>query len=197
MMALHESCAPSAVARRFAHASSMTNWNQVFDESDRGCVIVALAMVDEALATLLGACFECEQPDLNKLRHEMFEGMGPLNSLSAKYKCSYAFGYISKTIYNDIRVLNKLRNRFAHFNEPASFSDPSIHDSLKSLSIAQVLLEAGEDLNGRGAFAMGHIEEGITNTAPDWPRARILFVMAVQSIVEELRMGPHKELTPE
>lgn len=113
----------------------MTNWNQIFAESDRGCIIVALAMIDEELASLLGSDFKCEQPDFNTIKRELFENMGPLHSVSAKAKCACAFGYISKDIYTDFTLLNKIRNRFAHFNEPASFDDSPIHDLLRKLSL--------------------------------------------------------------
>lgn len=80
--------------------------------SDRSCVIVAAAYIDE----LLGYLFRCflSSPSSEKEDKELFSGYGPLSTFSSKIVLSYRLGLISNYEYKTLQIIRKIRNLFAH-----------------------------------------------------------------------------------
>lgn len=80
--------------------------------SDRSCVIVAAAYIDE----LLGYIFKLflSSPSSEKEDKELFSGYGPLSTFSSKIVLSYRLGLISNYEYKTLQIIRKIRNSFAH-----------------------------------------------------------------------------------
>lgn len=80
--------------------------------SDRSCVIVAAAYLDE----LLGYIFKLflTSPSSEKEDKELFSGYGPLSTFSSKIVVSYRLGLISAYEYKTLQIIRKIRNSFAH-----------------------------------------------------------------------------------
>ncbi len=80
--------------------------------SDRSCVIVAAAYIDE----LLGYIFKLflVSPSSEKEDKELFSGYGPLSTFSSKIVLSYRLGLISNYEYKTLQIIRKIRNSFAH-----------------------------------------------------------------------------------
>ena len=80
--------------------------------SDRSCVIVAAAYIDD----FLGYLFRCflTSSSSEKEDKELFSGYGPLSTLSSKIVLSYRLGLISNYEYKTIQIIRKIRNLFAH-----------------------------------------------------------------------------------
>lgn len=96
-------------------------WNKnvdiLFEElehspSDRSCVIVSAAYIDDLLEYLI-KCF-LSSPSNEKEDKELFSGYGPLSSFSSKILLSYRLGLISDYEYRTLQVIRKIRNSFAH-----------------------------------------------------------------------------------
>lgn len=80
--------------------------------SDRSCVIVAAAYIDE----LLGYIFKLfmTSPSCEKEDKDLFSGYGPLSNFSSKIVLSYRLGLISNYEYKTLQIIRKIRNSFAH-----------------------------------------------------------------------------------
>ena len=80
--------------------------------SERSCVIVAAAYIDE----LLGYIFKLflASPSSEKEDKELFSGYGPLSNFSSKIVLSYRLGLISNYEYKTLQIIRKIRNLFAH-----------------------------------------------------------------------------------
>ena len=80
--------------------------------SDRSCVIVAAAYIDD----LLGYIFKLflSSPSSEKEDKELFSGYGPLSNFSSKIVLSYRLGLISNYEYKTLQIIRKIRNLFAH-----------------------------------------------------------------------------------
>ena len=91
-------------------------------ESDRGCVLIAAAHLDECIEWLLRARFLKER----KLTDLLFTGLGPLTSFSAKIQVARALDLIDSWLYEDLEKIRKLRNKFAHQYIAVSFDHPEI-----------------------------------------------------------------------
>jgi DNA-binding MltR family transcriptional regulator len=80
--------------------------------SDRSCVIVAAAYIDELLEYLLKNFLY--SPSSEKEDKDLFSGYGPLSSFSSKILLSYRLGLISNYEYKTLQIIRKIRNAFAH-----------------------------------------------------------------------------------
>ena len=80
--------------------------------SDRSCVIVAAAYIDELLEYLLKNFVY--SPSSEKEDKDLFSGYGPLSSFSSKILLSYRLGLISNYEYKTLQIIRKIRNTFAH-----------------------------------------------------------------------------------
>ncbi|MCR9941997.1 MltR family transcriptional regulator [Vibrio owensii] len=102
------------------------------DESDRGCMIVAAANIEEFLDRMLKAIIE-SSPISKKKSRAMFDTTGPFGNFSAKYLMLATFGYLSKETFDDLEKLRKLRNMFAHTAKAVKFEDPEVYQVLVSM----------------------------------------------------------------
>lgn len=106
-------------------------------ESDRSCVLIHVANLDNQLRRMLENHTVSTSTKLNK---QVFEGNGFLSTLSAKIHASYFFGLISENEFHDFNVLRKIRNHFAHEEFGLFFSSDKISklcDALISASEAR------------------------------------------------------------
>jgi DNA-binding MltR family transcriptional regulator len=97
-------------------------------ESDRGMVLISTGYIEEQLKKILLAYF-VDDPALRSL---VEGGSAPLGAFSARITTSYALGLISKAEHDDLHILRRIRNDFAH-NIHASFETQSIMDRCKLL----------------------------------------------------------------
>lgn len=80
--------------------------------SDRSCVIVAAAYIDELLGYLFR--YFLTSPSSEKEDNDLFNGYGPLSSFSSKIVLSYRLGLISNYEYKTLQFIRRIRNSFAH-----------------------------------------------------------------------------------
>lgn len=97
------------------------NWSKNFNAlqnelehspSDRSCVIVAAAFLDDELRFLLEvflAASTSKNEDSN-----LFSGIGPLSSFGNRTLLSRRLGLISQTEYRTLQIIRDIRNKFAH-----------------------------------------------------------------------------------
>ncbi len=78
-------------------------------ESDRGAVLVAIAILDSVFASRLEQLLS---KGSSGARSRLLTRS--LNSFASKVDLAYCIGMIPRMLYEDIRLLNKLRNRCAH-----------------------------------------------------------------------------------
>ena len=102
-------------------------------ESERGVVLVAAAFIDHTLELLLRARFSSHAHKSKKVIDPLFEGFGPLATLSAKIKICYALDFLQKWVFEDLEIIRKLRNKLAHSTEAVQFGDPAVADLITKL----------------------------------------------------------------
>ena len=112
-------------------------------ESDRGCVLVAAAFLDESLESLLRSKMLVEKSARKACVEPLFATMGPLGSFWAKAHLVRALELICDWEYADLHRIRELRNHFAHSYEEASFGD------LKAIDISKQLEAVKRQLRSR------------------------------------------------
>jgi hypothetical protein len=99
-------------------------------ESDRGVMILAATMINDALITELGRTM----PRLNcKIRGAMFGNDGPLSTFSKRIICAEAFGLISSDVAKQMDVIRKIRNAAAHAHAPVDCSLDAVKQGLATV----------------------------------------------------------------
>jgi mannitol operon repressor len=111
-------------------------------ESDRGLPLVAAAFVDDLLKETLRA-FCCEGAPSSKL---LDGANAPLGSFSSRTNACLALGLIDQFEYNEITLLRKVRNEFAHTKHGMSFKSSRVQGLCASLK-SDLPQEAGYPLN--------------------------------------------------
>jgi heme exporter protein D len=97
---------------------------EVRSQTDRGAAIVAAAVLDDILRTLILARFV----ELSAARRDaLFEGINaPLSSFSARIEVAFAAGIFSNEARVALHFVRKIRNAFAHRIEQITFDHPEI-----------------------------------------------------------------------
>ena len=113
------------------------NWRRMvreFDgESQRGAALVAAALLDLNLEDLLRAYLVDDREEV-----EYLLGTG-LQSYGARIRISYALGLISADESNDLRIIQTVRNYFAH-NLHVTFEAPEVKSHLAHLRLLHRML---------------------------------------------------------
>lgn len=146
-------------------------------ESDRGCVILSAALLDEALEELLrSVCREIPQ-DIKATVDPLFQGYAPLATFSAKIQLSFALGILPRALRDKIEIIRRLRNDFAHEWGPIDFKDPRCANRLDLLLIRS----PGDDKEDEQEEAL----IGVAGLAPRKEQlvARIAFALCVNRII--------------
>ncbi len=110
--------------RHFALEDALLEFSRLFkheEKNDRGLVIVGAAFLDTLLEHIL-INFLVDDP---KEVGELLRYDQPLGTYGSRTRAAYCFGLIGKTIRDDLRLVGKIRNRFAH-DLSASFEDQQI-----------------------------------------------------------------------
>lgn len=102
------------------------------NESDRGCVLVAAALLDEFLEETIRARVE-ENEVSNTTTKSLFDLNGPLANFSSKILICRSFGIIDETSFHDLMIIRKLRNTFAHATDEANFLSTEVKQKVRSM----------------------------------------------------------------
>ncbi len=68
------------------------------------------------------------------LKERLFSGYGPLSTFSGKIEIAFAFSYFDGQIYNDLRAIKDIRNKFAHATDFLNFSSPELERDAQKLT---------------------------------------------------------------
>ena len=91
-------------------------------ETDRGLPLVAAALIDEKLFDALQS-FLC----LGKAAERLLSGPNaPLGTFSARIEACFALGLIDEFEYQEISLIRKIRNVFAHSKHGLSFGNDKV-----------------------------------------------------------------------
>ncbi len=144
-----------ALQRYFELKDALFEFSRLFDidePNDRAIVIVGAAFLDTLLEHLLIAFLIDDEKEIGKLLHYD----QALGTYGGRATMAYCLGLINKTVRDDLRLVGKIRNEFAH-NLYASFKDErtkSWCSELKWHRIAHVA-DPPSDATSRDLFHVG------------------------------------------
>ena len=119
-------------------------------ESDRACVILCAALLDQALETIL----KSRLAPTSTATDELLEGAyAPISTFSARIDISHRLGLISTKLCRDLHIVRKIRNDFAHNISGCSFEDSSVHHRITEHNRSLRLIERNPEV--RTSFPEG------------------------------------------
>jgi len=99
-------------------------------ETDRSIVIVAGAILDDALNEIIKSYLV---PSERKEWCVFSGGNSPISSFSARINLCFQLRIISHVMQRDLHIIRKLRNEFAHNPFDLDFSTPSVVSRIEEL----------------------------------------------------------------
>jgi len=120
-------------------------WVKVLEaESDRGTVLVSIAMLDKIIENRLISILSKGN---SKAKDRLLRPpLGALSGFSSKVDFLYCSGLLPETMYRDIQLLNKLRNKCAHGWEHFEMTVEVFEKYVKPMFMARGLVAADEQL---------------------------------------------------
>ena len=113
-----------ALERYFDFNEALAEFHKLFNiekKDERTIAILGGTFLEMSLEHLLYAFLPDDEKEVKKL----FEYNQPLGNFSNKIAISYCLGLIDKMVKNDLNLIRKIRNKFAH-NLYSTFEDEEI-----------------------------------------------------------------------
>lgn len=170
----------------------------IHNESDRGCVIVAAAVMDSWLEELIRKHVQ-KYLASNSVIKSLFDMNGPISNFSSKILVCRSFGLIDEVAYHDLMIVRKLRNNFAHSADGASFLSPEVKQKVRSMLQAQEHMKTThkEFFNGSSRGSKGNPpSEWELQIAGLMPIDKSLFISAIYSIALHIMSCTTSEREP-
>jgi DNA-binding MltR family transcriptional regulator len=116
--------------------------DELREESDRGCAVMAFAWIDEQVTAnlrrfLLPSSHPAQKSD------ELLGAGKPLGDAATKIDLSLRLGLMREATYKTLTLFRRLRNDFAHLSTSLSFETPSVRDRVLAIfDCEQTMLNA-------------------------------------------------------
>lgn len=115
---------------RLDHAEDLARFvEELKNETDRGLPLVSAALIDEKLLEMLQA-FLVEGKSAKNL---LLEGNAALGTFSSRIEACHSLGLIDQFEYQEISLIRKVRNEFAHARHGISFQTERVKGYCTSL----------------------------------------------------------------
>lgn len=112
-------------------------------ESDRGCVLVTIATLDELFRSV--ALDKLSHGTKETLKRLLDPPLGYLSGFMAKVDLLFSLGAVTKGEYDDVVSINRLRNSCAHSLTPFTFTE-SVYDKwLKQTTGARLVARIADE----------------------------------------------------
>ncbi len=130
-----------------------SRWSKEYQSNnDRGLVIISTSILDHLLARLLEGFLINDRSAI----HDLLDGSyAPLGCFAARISAAYSLGLIIKDERDDLNILRKIRNEFAHKTTEASLSDKIIAVLTKQLKTPKLMpaeIKSYSDLSSKQLF---------------------------------------------
>ncbi len=142
-----------ALERQFSMQEALLEFSRLFrdEENDRALAIVGGAFLDTLLENIL---IEFLVDDGQEVA-ELLRYDGPMGTYSGRIRAAYCLGLLRKPVRDDLRLVGKIRNRFAH-DLSASFAEEPIRSWCDALRWhRQAYMEPPPGASARDLFHVG------------------------------------------
>ena len=110
-------------------ADCLQAYYRLLQESDAGCALLGAALLDDCLEALLRASFVNDVQVMKRL----LEVNHPLGTFASRIDVGYCLGLITQDECDELHVVRKIRNYFAHQRRKMTFSKATVKDLCRNL----------------------------------------------------------------
>jgi len=109
-------------------------------ESDRAAAVLGGVFIDRHLRKFIARFLIEDEKEVDLLLGSDKAFERPLATSGARRRAAYCLGLITKAQYHDLKMIEKVRNHFAHNLHGLSFTDEQIKSWCNSLKTPKMLL---------------------------------------------------------
>jgi mannitol operon repressor len=120
--------------------------NEFAYESDRASAVLGAAYLDELLEKLIASFLIDDKKAIDTLLSSS-NPYAPLGSFSTKIIMAYCLGLIDKIQFDDLNILKRIRNLFAHGIHGLDFQNEKISSEIKKPKTHR-MMKVDKDLRG-------------------------------------------------
>lgn len=157
-------------------------WDLLYEESDRGCVLVSASILDDTLDILLKQILKRKKLSNNKIK-DITNFTGPLGTFSSRIVMSYVFSVISCELYENLEIIRRIRNDFAHGYDRTDFSQSELEEKVRSMKSTKYPIE--EDLLRVYPEYTPEVKSVMVQDK-EFPIGRIIFSLHVSGMLAEI-----------
>ena len=155
----------------------------ITSESDRGCVLLAVSLLDESLKALLHTAFVDDPHVQREAVQPLFKGqIPPLRPFAITINLAYALGLIDRSTFATLHALREIRNEFSHRVAPAALTDDRVAQIVDRLSLPEQIRACIEQMadhyTGR-IEVLEHQQLVQLTCEPGLSRQRMIFTTSV------------------
>nr|WP_312446692.1 hypothetical protein [Brevundimonas naejangsanensis] len=103
--------------------------DEIKDAPDRVLAIIGAAIAERHLTAILRRSFVADE----KQNEQAFKPEGPLGTFMAKARLGYLMGLYSDDVRNDLAMIARIRNAFAHIDQPLTFDSEEVARHCRAL----------------------------------------------------------------
>lgn len=154
---------------KYQEFQDLVSFQNAFDynhDNDREIVIVGCAYIENLIKSTLAESLKQDTKEINLM---LDEGSGAMPGLVQRSRMLYLMGVFPKVIFEDIKLVARIRNHFAH-NVAAAFMDEFVIKSVHKLK--------------------WHIEAGLGRLPPPDATVRDIYQVGVNQLVCHLNGLP-------
>lgn len=120
-----------AIPKNKLTADYFADFHLDINKEPLACVLVLAAQIETAVMTMLHA-FMIESKETN----ELFEMKGTLESNSRCVKMAYCLGLIPKAVMDNLVLIARIRNTFAHSRKKITFNEKEVAELCDQLKFS-------------------------------------------------------------
>lgn len=124
---------------------SQALYDAVNNEDDLPCVLISTSFLDQCLASLLERFIIKGNTSKNLLDPRG----GTLGTFTARVDLCYCLGLIPKGLFQNLRTVSEIRNRFAHSYLSLSFESPEVAQLCESFTFPKTIGKRFEGDTGK------------------------------------------------
>src|SRR3972149_3762270 len=107
------------------------------EESERGIALLMAAFMDYQLRELIANFLVNDASEVDILLGTESNYDSPLGTFSSRTTAAYCLGLITSVERDNLRLIQKIRNKFAHSLQGLSFDEPEIVSLIRRLKVSK------------------------------------------------------------
>lgn len=139
-------------------------YKEYANESERGNALLASAALDLRLRDRIAGFLVDDQKEVDELLGFGGEQNAALGTFGARISAAYCLGLITRQQRDNLRLIKKIRNHFAHNLHGSSFADEPVRSWCASLTFLRYDLELADAPREQFAHACSEIESELRYT---------------------------------